>query len=270
MNPETSPRHTFGAELRKLREGLGLTQEEMGRQLSYSGTHVSAVETGRKPPTPRFARRVDQVYETGSKFVDLFWDIRRTSLLHGFADYLAQEERAVELRVFELGIIPGLLQTPEYARAITDGAVRRGSITEDQARERLTVLAERQARLSEDPAPFVHAVLDESCLRRMVGGQNVMTAQLDRLIAFAELPYTVLQVAPYEMGEARSLDLPVYLLTQRNGTVLSYAESAQRGQVERDPDAVRPLLTAYHQLQVEALSQGASVALISKVRKELQ
>jgi transcriptional regulator with XRE-family HTH domain len=270
LNPDASPRAAFGAQLRLAREALGLTQEQLGERIGYSGTHISAVETGRKPPTPRFARKVDFVFGSGEKFVDMFWDIQRTSMLYGFPDYLAHEERAVELRLFELGIVPGLLQTPEYAAAITGGAVRRGSITQDQADERLTIIAERQARLAAHPAPFVHAVMDESCLRRTVGGRAVMAAQLDRLLAFAELPRTVCQVAPYEMGEARSLDLPINLLTMRDGSVMAYGESALRGQVERDTDAVRPLLTAYHQLQVEALSQAASVALIGKVRRELQ
>ncbi|MFE0462338.1 helix-turn-helix domain-containing protein [Kitasatospora sp. NPDC058965] len=270
LNPDASPRHAFGAELRKLRDGLGLTQDEMGERLSYSGTHMSAVETGRKPPTPRFARRIDQVFGTGSKFVDMFWDVRRTSLLHGFADYLAQEEQAVELRLFVLGIVPGLLQTPDYAEAITLGAVRRGSITREQADERLALLRQRQARLVGPPPPVLHAVLDESCIRRVVGGPGVMRAQLDSLLVFAELPNTVLQVAPYEMGEARSFDLPINLLTMRSGSAIAYSESSQQGYLQRDPDAVRPLMTAYHQLQVEALSQAASVAMIREVRRELQ
>ncbi|MCX4744246.1 helix-turn-helix transcriptional regulator [Kitasatospora sp. NBC_01287] len=268
LDPNASPRAAFGAELRAAREEMGLTQEQLGVRLEYSSTHVSAVETGRKPPTPKFARRADQVFDSGTKFVDMFWDIRRTSLLQGFPDYLAHEARAVEFRLFELGIIPGLLQTPEYAAAITTGAVRRGSITQDQASERLAFLAERQARLTRHPAPLIHAVLDESCLHRVVGGRAVMAAQLDSLQAFAELPNTVFQVAPYEMGEARSFDLPINLLTLPDHSVAAYSESAQQGHLERDPDAVRPLLTAYHQLQVEALSQAASVALLRKVREE--
>ncbi len=175
--------------------------------------------------------------------------------------------RAAEIRLFELGIIPGLLQTPEYAAAITTGAVRRGAITEQQAEERLTLLAQRQASLDRIPAPLVYVVLDESCLRRVVGGPRVMAAQLEQLAAFAELPSTVLQVAPYDLGERRPFDLPVHLLTLPDRAQLAYAESAQQGRLERDMRFVQPLLTAYHQLQAEALSQMASVAMIEQVRK---
>ncbi|GAA2238063.1 helix-turn-helix transcriptional regulator [Kitasatospora cystarginea] len=270
LDPDASPRAAFGAQLRLSREEMGLTQDELGDRMEYSGTHVSAVETGRKPPTPRFARQADHVFGSGSKFVDMHWNIRRTSLLQGFPDYVAQEERAVELRVFELGIIPGLLQTPEYAEAITTGAVRRGSITQAQADERLNLLTARQRIITRQPTPLLHAVLDESCIRRRVGGPKAMGAQLDYLVALAELPNVVLQIAPYDIGEMRSFDLPVYLLTLPDRSVAAYSESAQQGHFERETDAVRPLLTAYHQLQVEALSQVASMALISKVRKELQ
>jgi hypothetical protein len=94
-----------------------------------------------------------------------------------------------------------------------------------------------------------------------------MAEQLDRLVAFAELPSTVVQVAPFDLGERRAFDLPVHLLTLPDRSQLSYAESAQLGRMERDMRFVQPLLTAYHQLQAEALSQAASVAVIEQVRK---
>ncbi len=188
-------------------------------------------------------------------------------MLEGFPEFVAQEVRAAEIRLFEVGIIPGLLQTPEYAEAIAAGAVRRGAITEQQAEERLTLLAKRQASLERTPAPRIYAVLDESCLRRTVGGAEVMAAQLDRLAAFAELPSTVIQVAPYELGERRAFDLPVHLLTMPDRSIMAYAESAQRGQLERETNSVVPLMTAYHQLQAEALSQAASVDMIKQLRR---
>ncbi|GAA1501574.1 helix-turn-helix transcriptional regulator [Kitasatospora kazusensis] len=270
LDPYASPSAAFGAQLRSSREANGWTQDELGARMEYSGTHVSAVETSRKSATLRFARRADAVFGTGSLFVDMCRDIRNTSILEGFPEYVAHEARAVELRLFELGIIPGLLQTPEYAAAITTGAVRRGSITQAQAAERLNLLAARQKLLDRQPTPLLHAVLDESCIRRTVGGEETMGAQLDFLLALAELPHVVIQIAPYGIGEARSFDLPVYLLALPDRSVGAYSESTQQGHFARDAEAVRPLLTAYHQLQVEALSQAASVALIGKARRELQ
>ncbi|MQS38220.1 helix-turn-helix domain-containing protein [Streptomyces katsurahamanus] len=267
LDPERSPGAAFGQHLRMLRDERGWTQEDLAERMGYSGTHISAIETGRRSPTPQFAHSADKAFGTGDTFERRGRAVRHTALLEGFPEYVANEVRASEIRLFELGIIPGLLQTPEYAAAITTGAVRRGAITEHQAEERMTLLAKRQASLERDPAPLVYAVLDESCIRRTVGGPGVMAAQVERLAAFAELPNTVLQFAPYDLGERRSFDLPVRLLTLPDRSMVAYAESAQQGRMERDMRFVQPILTAYHQLQVEALSQAASMTMINQVRK---
>lgn len=235
--------------------------------MGCTGTHISAVETGRRPPTQRFAVSSDRAFGTGDMFQRMVHALQNTALLEGFPEYVRQEMRAAEIRLFELGIVPGLLQTPEYAAAIATGAVRRGAITEQQAEERLTLLVERQASLERTPPPFVYAVLDESCIRRPVGGARVMAAQLDKLMAFAELPNTVLQVAPFDLGERRSFDLPVTLLALPDRAHIAYTESAQQGRLEREMSFVQPMLTSYHQLQAEALSQAASAAMIEQLRK---
>ncbi|MFF3542420.1 helix-turn-helix transcriptional regulator [Streptomyces platensis] len=267
LDAEGSPGARFGQRLRMLRDERGWTQDELAVRMGCSGTHISAVETGRRRPTPRFAASADKAFGTGDQLERQGRAVWNTAILEGFPEFVAHEVRATEIRLFELGIIPGLLQTPEYAAAITTGALRRGAITEQQAEERLTLLAQRQASLDRTPAPLVYAVLDESCIRRVVGGPRIMAAQLDRLVAFAELPSTVLQVAPYDLGERRSFDLPVTLLTLADRSQIAYAESAQQGRLERDIRYVQPLLTAYHQLQAEALSQAASVAVFEQARK---
>ncbi|AKG44617.1 toxin-antitoxin system, antitoxin component, Xre family [Streptomyces xiamenensis] len=207
------------------------------------------------------------MFGTGDRLERQGQAVRRTAILEGFPEYVSNEGRATEIRFFELGIVPGLLQTPEYASAITTGAVRRGAITEQQADERLALLAKRQASLERIPTPQVYAVLDESCIRRQVGDSRVMAAQLDRLVAFAELPSTVLQVASYDLGERRAFDLPLYVLTMPDRSLMSYAESAHKGHLERETAFVMPMLTAYHQLQAESCSQVESVALVNQARK---
>ncbi|MGE7390193.1 helix-turn-helix domain-containing protein [Streptomyces sp. NPDC004126] len=267
LNPESSPQAAFGARLRSLRVTRGWRQDELGERMGYSSTHVSGVETGRKVPTLPFARNADRALGTGDVFEREWREMRQGSLLEGFPEFVGYEGRAAEIRLYEVGVIPGLLQTPEYATVLAESAVRRGAITPDQAAERVALVAERQSSLVRRLLPLVFVVLDESCLRRPIGGSAVMDAQLERLIEFADLPNTVLQVAPFDMGERRPFDLPVTVLTQPDRTLMSYAESAQRGYLERESTAVLPILTAYHQLQAEALSQAASVAMISTLRK---
>ncbi|MEU0845980.1 helix-turn-helix transcriptional regulator [Streptomyces sp. NPDC005962] len=267
LDPEKSLAAAFGQRLRRLRDERGWTQDELAERLGCSGTHISAVETGRRPPTRRFAANADRVFGTGDRLERQSRALRHTALIEGFPEYVAHEARAVEIRLYEVGVIPGLLQTPEYAATLEADAVRREAITPEQASERVDLVVKRQAALVRSPSPLVLAVLDEGSIRRPMGSTAVMDAQFARLLEFAELPNTVLQVAPFSMGARRPFSLPVTLLTMPDRSLMSYAESAHRGHLERESTFVVPILTAYHQLQAEALSQAASVAMISQLRK---
>ncbi|MCL8016476.1 helix-turn-helix transcriptional regulator [Streptomyces sp. AS02] len=270
LNPDASPQAAYGARLRSVREGRGWTQEELAERTGYSSVHVSAVENGRKPPTLRFSRSADRAFGiegTADSFEREYREIRHGSLLEGFPEYVGYEGRAVEIRLFEIGLIPGLLQTPEYARTVANGDVQRGAITPEQAEERVSFLAERQAALVRARPPMVLVVMDESCLRHEVGSAEIRDGQLQRLTEVASLPNWVLQVAPFDLGARRPFNLPVNVLTLADRSVVAYAESQARGHLEREATAVLPMLTAYHQLQAEALSQATSVAMIEQLRK---
>ncbi|MFD5768381.1 helix-turn-helix transcriptional regulator [Streptomyces sp. NPDC127049] len=260
----------FGARLRRLREERGWTQEELAVRTGYSSKHISGVEIGSRPSTLRFSGVVDEAF--GLAGTDRSFDrecrrVRHGVLLEGFPEYVHQERRASEIRMFEIGIIPGLLQTPEYARVLAMGSVARGTITDDQAAERLAFLAQRQQMLQRERPPMLFVVMDESCIRHFVGGAEVMAAQLDRLVEFAASPYTIVQVAPFVMGERRALNRPVTLTTLPDRTVFAYAESQNQGHLERESGAVTSALTLYHQLAAESLSQAETVAMIEEARK---
>ncbi|MFD4629285.1 helix-turn-helix transcriptional regulator [Streptomyces sp. NPDC058284] len=267
LDASASPVAAFGERLRRLRDERGWTQDELGARMGFSGTHISAVETGRRSPTPRFSASADKAFGTGDRFERQGRAVRDTALLEGFPEYIGYERHAAEIRLYEVGVIPGLLQTPDYAETLATSAVKRGAITDDQAHERVSLIAERQDALTRTPPPLILVVLDESCLRRPIGDSATMAAQLAGLVEFAELPHTVLQVAPFAMGARRPFDLPITVLTLPDRSLMSYAESAQRGHLERESTFVLPTLTAYHQLQAEALSQAASVAMIEQLRK---
>ncbi|WEV27231.1 helix-turn-helix transcriptional regulator [Streptomyces sp. 71268] len=270
LNPDSSPRAAYGARLRRHRENRGWTQEQLADRLGLSSQHVSAVETARKPPTLPFSRKADDAFgvaNSAESFERQWRDIRHGNLLEGFPEYVLIEGRAVEIRLFEIGIIPGLLQTPAYARAIAEGDVRRGRITPELANERVTLLAERQRALVRPRPPTMMAVMDESCIRRLVGGEEVMREQLAYLEEFAERPNTMLQVAPFDIGERRPFDLPINLLTMTDRSVVTYAESHAQGHLERESGFVLSALADYHQLQAESLSQAETVAMIEEVRK---
>ncbi|MET9706440.1 helix-turn-helix domain-containing protein [Streptomyces griseus] len=270
LNPEASPQAAFGARLRRMREERGWIQDQVADMVGCSGRHISAIETGRKPATLPFARKTDRLFDligSSESFERQWQEMKHGNLLEGFPEYVGYEGRAVEIRLFEVGLIPGLLQTPEYARAVALGDVERGAITVEQANDRVSVLEQRQAALVRSRPPMVFAIMDESCLYQAVGGPNVMAAQLHQLEEMAALPNWIIQVAPFSLGARRAFNLPVYLLTLADRSIVAYAESQAQGHVERESSFVVPMLTAYHQFQSEALSKAASVAKISQLRK---
>ncbi|MFJ5120783.1 helix-turn-helix domain-containing protein [Kitasatospora sp. NPDC088548] len=270
LDPTSSPWAPFGVQLRRSREGRGLTQAQLARKCKYDPSYVSFVELAQRPPSEQFAARADAVLETGGTLSLMYWQHRHTALVPGFPEYANYESRAAEIRLFEIGVIPGLLQTKEYATALEAGIVRNGGATQEQADERVNFLMTRQQCLERTPPPLVHAVLDESCIRRPIGGREVMIAQLLHLEESAKRPNVLIQVAPFSLGEDRPFMRMVFLLTMPDRKVLGYTENEQRGHLTRDIESVMPLVKGYDRLQIEALSQAASVAMIRAVRKDFE
>ncbi|MEU2761667.1 DUF5753 domain-containing protein [Streptomyces sp. NPDC006863] len=270
VNPDGGPEAAYGARLRREREARGWKQDDLGGRIGYTGRHVSGVELCHKSPTRKFSIAVDVAMNftgTADSFEREWRKIKHGVLLQGFPEYVALEGRAAEIRMFEVGVIPGLLQTREYAQALDDAAVARGVITPEQAEQRMTLLMERQGALVRTAPPTLIAVLDESCIRRPVGGPDVMEAQLQHLVDFAAQPHTMLQIAPFSIGEHRPFNRAVNLLTLQDRSVVSYVESETQGHLDRELSSVIPVVRAYHQLQAVSLSQTETVDMIHEHRK---
>lgn len=238
----------------------------MAELTEYSAVHVSAVETGRKPSTETFARRLDRAFDQRGHFEREWGKAGKSVLLEGFTEYLRSEADAVALRLFEINVVPSLFQTPAYATAYQNARVRRGHATQQQADERTELLLQRQRRMAETGAR-VHAVIDEGCLRRVIGDPAVMIEQLRHLEALATHPRIIVQVAPFTLGEDRPLGHPITLLTMPNGAVLGYCETQRRGFLERDAASLKVWAGEYDELQVEALSKASSIDFIRHVRR---
>ncbi|MFJ9458085.1 Scr1 family TA system antitoxin-like transcriptional regulator [Kitasatospora sp. NPDC101447] len=267
LDPDSSPTAKFGVLLRQAREGRGWTQEQLGGLVGYSAVHISAVETGRKPPTSRFAKRIDGAFET-DRFEREWRQSGQRVLFEGFDQYAAKERESVAIRIFELDMVPGMLQHPDYSAAYEMAPVRRGEATQEQAEERLKVLAGRQ-RLLDRPVT-VHVVLDESALRRQIGGRAVMASQLRHLEDLAARPHVILQVAPCTLGESRPFSHSVTLLTLPTRTMVGYTETLGRGLLERDSEVVARWAGQYDRLQVDALTRPDSATMIREARKDYE
>ncbi|MET8704366.1 helix-turn-helix transcriptional regulator [Kitasatospora sp. NPDC004723] len=269
IDATSTPLMRFGIELRRMRRAMRWSQVELGRRMGYSDAMISYVERAKKAVTSNFAVKADEVFETGGTFYELWRRIAKASLLEGFPEFADAEARCRRLRTFALTVVTGLLQVPEYAEALAFAAVQRGAITQAEAEERVDVLAVRQRLLVRQKLPLIHAVLDESCLARPVGGRAVMLKQFDHIEELAARPNVTIQVAPFRLGENLPFALPVTLLDLPDGSVVGYAESHARGHLERVRDAVTAWERQYDQLVVEALPKTASLALIDKARREL-
>ncbi|WP_405362967.1 helix-turn-helix transcriptional regulator [Kitasatospora sp. NBC_00085] len=258
----------FAVQLRRSREGNGLTQVQFGALVQYSSVYISNVETAKQAPSLKFVQRADEVLVAGGSLELLWWSWKNGALIPGFPEYTAKEREAVGLRLFETGMVPGILQHHEYSAAYEAAIVRRGEASRTQADERLSLLAARQKLL--DRTPTIHAVLDEGVLRRPIGGPSVMLRQLSHLEYLSGRPNVVVQVAPYALAEDRPLSHSVTLLTLPNRTMVGYTETLQRGYLEQDADTVGAWAGKYDRLQVDALPRADSLAMIREVRKGLE
>ncbi|MBF6079980.1 helix-turn-helix domain-containing protein [Nocardia cyriacigeorgica] len=202
-------RIALGGQLRKLREGKGITREAAGDAIRGSHAKISRLELGRTGFKERDIRDLLTLYgvhdpDERESFLELArkanepgWWHRYSDLLPSwFGTYLGLEQAATKIRTYEAHLVPGLLQTPEYARAV----VTLGYEDADTDR-RVAVRQRRQEILRRSDPPFVWAVIDEAALHRPVGGPEVHRAQMRHLIELAQLPNVTIQVVPYSAGE---------------------------------------------------------------------
>ncbi|MEV0845285.1 helix-turn-helix transcriptional regulator [Streptomyces sp. NPDC049954] len=208
VNP-TVRRRRLGQELRKLREGRGMTAEEVAERLLVSQSKISRLENGRRSISQRDVRDLCGVYEVEDmRIVDSLMqmakDSRQQGWWHTFGDipysiYIGLETDAASLRVYDPQVVPGLLQTPQYAHALITGALPESTPAEIE--KRVQVRMARQDRITSKDKPLrLWAVLDEATLLRTVGTDDVMRGQLDHLVDMSQLPHVTVQVIPFSVG----------------------------------------------------------------------
>ncbi|GAA4337354.1 helix-turn-helix transcriptional regulator [Streptomyces venetus] len=272
-------RRKLGAELRALRTSAGLTSGQAARLVGWHQSKVSRIETGTSGVKPADVRLLLDAYGVAdSQLRDLlmvlagaddsggrhhWWHAYRGVLPPTYRDFISLESQAGTMRTLETTVVPGLLQTPEYARAVTKAAV------EGLSEERLDTLVEvrlaRQDVLRADPPLKLSAVLDEAVLRREVGGPGVMARQLERLVEAARLPQVRLQVLPFTAGAHIGVNGPFVIFSFSSTSdldvvVLDHLTSSLY--LERKED-LRVYSEAFNTLQIHALSPEDSLDFIA-------
>lgn len=211
------------------------------------------------------SRLVDLARSTrGASFYDQYSEV----LKQGFKEYLPYEASASVLRQYDPVLVPGLLQTEEYGRAILDQAVEWGPEMVDKA---WAVRQHRQELHDRDDPPDMLFVLDEAAIRRNVGKGHTMLHQLERLREYAEQPHVSLQVLPFSRGAHPGMTGSFILLEFADSTLddLVHLESANEITVRDDTEVISRYLDRFHQLEGLALPQDESVVMLEKIIQEM-
>jgi transcriptional regulator with XRE-family HTH domain len=263
LDPGASTLAFFGAELRQHRATAGMSQDDLGRAINFSGALVGRVEMAERMPSQDFADRCDEALNTGGFFGRFRNLVKREAFPSWFGPFVEYEERASKIFNWDNRVVPGLLQTEDYARAI----VRAGQPREaPEVIERdVAARIDRQAILARQNPPLLWCVLDEAVLRRPVGGSDTMQEQVKRLVEVADSTSVVLQVLPFAVTEHHGADGALTILESDSEPPVAYAEGWHSGRMIESATEVADAVMAFDLIRASALPRGASLDLIRTI-----
>ena len=264
---KTTSLAAFASQLRAWRVRMSWTQVGMGGKLGYSSSLVSGIETMDKAPTADFAARCDEIFGTPGTFEVLQGLVAREAYPAFFAPVIPFEREAVRIHGWELGAVPGLLQTEGYAHALIRSGRPKDSVeTIDRI---VAARMERQSMLAGDNPPLMWYVLDEGVLRHVVGGPSVMAEQLDRLLAAADAPGIMVQILPFTADNHAGADGPIAVYEFAESPSVCYTECYSGGRIVEGRAEVADLMTVISLIRASALSARDSRELIRRIRSEI-
>ena len=269
----TLRRRRLGAELKRCREQAGLTQEHVSRHFEWHAAKVTRIETARVAVTARDVKDLLALYgvqdeEYREALMTLarlsrertWWTDYRDVMRAG--KFVGLEAEATLMRAWEPIVLPGLLQTEAYMRAL----MRTGRSTDSPQSidRRVALRLKRQGRLYGDNPLELSAIIDESVVRRVIGGPDAMDDQLRRLIEAAQLPNVNIQILPFDAGEHPFLGGSAALLEFRERTHLDviYLEGLAGDHYEEQHSEVARYRDEFERLSARALDRRLSVKMI--------
>lgn len=273
----TVRRRELGALLRALRNEKGLTVEQVAERLLCSPSKVSRMETGHGVATPRDIRDLCELYGVTDEA-----DRERLKLLARegkqagwwqgydldyFATYVGLEAEAAGIKYFQSTIVPGLIQTPDYARAMHEAGIPKFS--PERIDQLIEVRLTRQRLLERDQSLRLDAMLDEAVLHRVVGGPAVMRAQLEQLIEVSKRPNVTIQVIPYAAGAHPAMDSTFNILEFTGGVAsVVYVEGLVGWIYVERPQDIDRYQQVFEHLRTVALSPQDSIKLLARIVAE--
>jgi transcriptional regulator with XRE-family HTH domain len=257
----------FGAELKRRREDAGFTQVELGARVFVSGGYIGQFEQAIRKPELDVAQRIDALLQTDG-FFERTWqkliDDKR------YADYFAEvvelERTATRICEFAPTLVPGLLQTAEYAGAVT--LATNPFVTEEYVEEKVTARLERARVLADATRPEYWVVLHENTLRIPVGGPAAMAEQLGHIATMVREHKAVAQVVPYDAGAHTAMGGMLALMEFEDAPPTACTETSFSGMLMDDPAVVKRAQRAYDLLRAVALSPEAILALVESAAED--
>ncbi|OKJ01545.1 XRE family transcriptional regulator [Streptomyces sp. CB01249] len=268
LDPASSPRALLGSELRHRRESANLSQTELGDLLYVSGSFIGHLENGSRSMQMDQAINLDEVLNADGFFKRNCAALEKSKYPDHFVEAAEAEARATEIKQYAPQLIPGLLQTEAYARAVF--REYQPTAVESVIDELVAARLDRTLLLADPTLPMLWAVLDEAVLRRKVGGPECMAEALRHIADLIRQHRIIVQVLPFSAGAHAALTGSLKLMSFADEPPLAYADGMGIGHLQDDPATVRQYELTYDLVVASALSPAASLALIESVAEDYE
>jgi Domain of unknown function (DUF5753)/Helix-turn-helix domain len=283
----TVPRRQLGRYLRDLRNTAHITIAAAAKQLEWSDAKIWRIETGQTALRSLDVQAMCDLYGAAPDLAEalkgLAKETKGRGWWHSYGDvipesfnlFIGLEGAASQLDWYESELVPGLLQTEDYARTLI--RAYNPDDDEDEVEKRVHVRLARQALLTREPSPALRVVLNEAILRRPVGGRNMMAAQLGRLVELSELPSVSLRVMPFSAGMHAGIVFRSFVMLrfplsgnrQETEPPTVYVEGVTGDLYLDKPYEIERYSGAFKEMWDLASDESASTALIKQVTREL-
>jgi transcriptional regulator with XRE-family HTH domain len=260
---------TFGAVVQALREHAGLSRVEFGEMVRFSKHTVESVELGRRMPDASFVERAEEALgNTGAlRHSARFLTRGEAGLAAWFRQWARLERVAVSLCTYECRLVPGLLQSEAYVRALCDNEIP--PLSDEALETTVRARIERQQLLRERSNTAFDFVIEEAVFMRRLGGTRGLAEQLDFVLELSSLRNVTVQIMPADSEQHSCLSGPVRLLETPDGRWRAYSEGQENGRLITDPKEVSRIHMRYARLRSQALSPKDSTSLLVRIRGAL-
>ncbi|MFJ4522583.1 helix-turn-helix domain-containing protein [Streptomyces sp. NPDC088810] len=251
-----------GRLLKVCREAAGVSVPELGEAMGYGEDMIRKIERGARIPRPELLDRADTFLKAQGHLRAFTEDMKKARYPKKVRELAEMEGRAVEMLLYGTHNIHGLLQTPEYARALFE--MRQPALSEDVVERETAARMARKAVFEREPAPTLSFVQEQVTLERPYGGKMVLRRQLEHLLRVAQLRNVVLQVMPTDREENAGASGLIQVLKFADGTAIGRSSGVFKGRPVSNPKELRILELRYGMIRAQALTPGESRAFIER------